>query len=209
MRRLPLAAVLFLAAAFALPAVQAREAPEDPFLWLEEVEGEKALAWVEEQKRREPRRADEAPRVRRDRGAHARRPRGRRPPRRRPLARRLDVRLLARRGATAAASTAARPSASYLAGTPKWEVVLDLDALAEKEGQELGLEGDVAAASRLHARPAAALGRGLGRRRRPRVRHPVQELRRGRLRAAGGEGRDGLDRRRHGVRRPRTSARAR
>ena len=138
MRRLPLAAVLylaaalFLAAACPLPAVQAGEAPEDPFLWLEEVEGEKALAWVEERNAESHAaltghpafarteadtlailEADDRLVVGRWRGdwmydfwQDAAHPRG--------IYRRASV-------------------ASYLAGKPVWDTVLDLDALAEKE----------------------------------------------------------------------------
>ena len=40
--------ILIAVVVLALSGIAAAEAPEDPYLWLEEVEGEKALEWVTE-----------------------------------------------------------------------------------------------------------------------------------------------------------------
>lgn len=128
------ACLLALLALLALSACGS-EAPEtDPYLWLEEVEGEQALAWVAE----------------RNAGSHA--ALAKHPAFAKIEAHTLSVleaddRLIVgrrhgdwmyylwrsakhRRGLYRRA-----PVASYLAGEPKWEVVLDLDALAAKEGR--------------------------------------------------------------------------
>ena len=58
-----------------LPLLSVAAEPADPYLWLEEVEGEKALAWVKEQNRRTVDRARGGPGVQADLRAHARDPR--------------------------------------------------------------------------------------------------------------------------------------
>ena len=134
MTRLASARFLVLCAALLFPACGAEEPAGDPFLWLEEVEGEKALAWVEQQNAevhaelaRHPAfaqiesdtlavlEADDRLVVGRRHGdwmydfwRDAAHPRG--------VYRRATV-------------------ASYLAGEPAWDVVLDLDAVAEAEGR--------------------------------------------------------------------------
>ena len=132
MNRFAAFALITLAAVVAAPAVFAQDEAEDPFLWLEEVEGEKALAWVEEQNAASEAILTQHPAFA-DIQAHT-----------------LDVleaddRIVTgsrhgdwmygfwrdaehRRGLYRRASVD-----SYLAGEAEWEVVLDLDALAAKE----------------------------------------------------------------------------
>ncbi len=135
MNRLVLALLVTLPIPLALAAPLKRErkpAPADPFVWLEEVEGEKALTWVAEQNAASHDEltqhdvfaeietdtlaileADDRIIVGRRRGEFvyhvwrdAKNPRG--------IFRRT-------------------PLAAYLAGTPEWDVLLDVDALAASE----------------------------------------------------------------------------
>lgn len=46
--RMPLALVLLLAACTAAEPTRVADDAEDPFLWLEEVDGEKPLSWAKE-----------------------------------------------------------------------------------------------------------------------------------------------------------------
>ena len=138
LHRLAMPAMLVIAAAVAaaapVPAAPESAVTEDPFLWLEDVEGERALAWAREQNARtlgelqgdarfahfetEARNILEA----RDRIADPV-----------PMGGKIynfwqddvQVRGLLRR----------TDWASYLAGTPNWETVLDVDALAAKDGK--------------------------------------------------------------------------
>ncbi len=118
----------------AVPRTRADDAPDDPFLWLEEVHGEKALAWVAEQDQRvhvalasdpafgEIQKHTLAVLQADDRIAEGRR--------------RGDWIYDFWRDAEHPRGIYRRATAkSYLAGDPAWEVVLDLDALAEKEGR--------------------------------------------------------------------------
>ncbi len=128
--------VLFalLVVSFLLPIAWAKDAPTDGYLWLEDVRGDRAIAWVEKQNdathaalTKHPAfaeieahtlsvlEADDRLVVGRRRGdwvydfwRDAEHPRG--------IYRRTTV-------------------ASHLAGEPAWEIVLDLDALATKEGR--------------------------------------------------------------------------
>src|SRR5262249_17532176 len=132
---------------------------DDPYLWLEEVDGPRAVAWVEEQNSqtlarfgdarfaqdRDTLRAlldqpDNLPFVKR-RGAHlynfwkdAANPRG--------LWRRTTL-------------------ASYRSDVPQWEVLLDLDALAKAEGEDWIWQGAVTLPG-THDRALLRLSRGGG-----------------------------------------------
>ncbi len=134
MKRLTFALALALAALCALPVGWTKDAPADPYLWLEKVEGEKALAWVEAQNTQVHAALAKHPAfaeieahtlavLEADDRVVTGRWRGdwmydfwRDASNRRGIYRRTSV-------------------ASFLAGTPKWEVILDLDALAAKEGR--------------------------------------------------------------------------
>jgi prolyl oligopeptidase len=126
-------AFLALATLGVLPAT-ADDPPEDPFHWLEEVEGKEALDWVAQ------RNAESKAEFTKH-----------------PAFAEIEANTLAVLEADDRLVVGQRygnfvynlwkdaknsrglyrraPYASYLAGTPEWETVLDLDALAEKEGQ--------------------------------------------------------------------------
>jgi prolyl oligopeptidase len=107
---------------------------DDPYLWLEEVDGEPALAWVEAQNAATLARLGDA-RFAADRDALAAifdRPDNI------PFAARRDAKLFNfwkdaahRRGLWRATTLD-----SYRTETPEWEILLDLDALAEREGED-------------------------------------------------------------------------
>jgi hypothetical protein len=173
-------------------------AVEDPYIWLEDVEGEKALDWVRAQNAaskeglesiegfaelRDDLRAildsnDKIPFVREMGGQlynfwqDANNPRG--------LWRRTTLE-------------------SYRSANPQWEVILDLDALNKAEGENWVWAGQLPA-PRLHPLPALAVARRCRRQCHPRVRHRHQVLRRGRLLPPRSQGRHGLDRPRYGLR---------
>jgi prolyl oligopeptidase len=125
------------------PAVDPRPtlaAPDDdPWLWLEEVEGERALAWVEAQNAATLARLADA-RFRADRDAV-----------KAALDRPDKLPLVARRGGLLYNfwRDAAQPRGvwrrttldSYRAPAPDWEVLLDLDALARSEGEDWVWQG--------------------------------------------------------------------
>ena len=106
---------------------------EDPYLWLEEIEGERALAWVREQNTRSlaalEGRSRASPQLARRRARHRQQPR----PPAAPAVREgylynfwqdeTHVRGIWRRS----------PLAAYAANAPQWETLLDIDALARTE----------------------------------------------------------------------------
>ncbi len=105
----------------------------DPFLWLEDIEGERALSWVRAQNERSLKQLTSDPRAMtvfirprspswKTRAAFLRR-----------NSRRVDLQLLAgrRERARRVAPDAARFRTSCR--SPEWETLLDLDALAKKE----------------------------------------------------------------------------
>lgn len=114
--------------------------PADPYLWLEDIEGERALAWVEAQNRESEVRLTADPRFSAIEAAayavYAATDRI-------PYARQAGQRMLNFwqdeshvRGLLRSAELKA-----YLAGEPQWEVLLDLDQLAEAEGENWVYKG--------------------------------------------------------------------
>ena len=176
------------------PTVDAPD--DDPWLWLEEVEGARASAWVERQNARTLA-AFGGPQVEADATT---------------LAAILDrpdkIPFIGRRrpaGSTTsgptrrirAASGGAPRRRASAATTPDWEVLIDLDALAIAEGEDWiwGGAGTRPGKARPRDRAAVARRQRCGRVARVRSRHEVV---RGRwLRPARGQGQRGLGRRRH------------
>src|SRR5215469_4498169 len=114
------------------PTVQSPD--DDPYLWLEEIDGERALAWVEAQNAATLARFGDA-RFAADRGTLA------------AIFDRPDnIPLIARRGTRVFNfwKDAAHPRGLWRTSTlesfrsehPRWDILLDLDALAAKEGQD-------------------------------------------------------------------------
>jgi prolyl oligopeptidase len=135
-----------------------REAPDDdPYLWLEEVDGGRALAWVEAQ----------------NRATLARFAVGRFETDRDRLAAILDrpdnIPVIARRGLRAFNfwKDAAQPRGlwrtttldSFRGADPQWEILLDLDALAAREGEDWTWSG-AATIPGSHDRAILMLSRG-------------------------------------------------
>ena len=114
--------------------------PADPYLWLENIEGERALAWVEAQNRESEARLTADPRFSAiEATAYA----VYAATDRIPYARQAGQRMLNFwqdeshvRGLLRSAERKA-----YLAGEPQWEVLLDLDQLAEAEGENWVYKG--------------------------------------------------------------------
>ncbi len=130
---------------------------EDPYLWLEEVEGERAVAWVDAQTERTRERiADERWAADRDALAAL-------------LDRPDNLPIPTRRGGLLYNywTDAAQPRGvwrrttmeSFLTGAPTWEVLLDLDALAAAEGVEWVWHGATTLAPG-HERAVISLSRG-------------------------------------------------
>ena len=134
------------------------EAPDDdPYLWLEEVDGGRALAWVEaENTKTLGRFGDERYAADRDSLTAI-------------FDRPDNIPLIARRGSRIFNfwKDAAHPRGLWRAGTlesfrseaPRWEILLDLDALAAKEGEDWTWNG-AATIPRSHDRAILMLSRG-------------------------------------------------
>ncbi len=114
--------------------------PVDPHLWLEDIEGERALVWVKAQNRESEARLTADPRFAAiEKAAYAVHAATDRIPYARQAGQRMlnfwqdeaHVRGLLR---------SAEPPA-YLAGEPQWETLLDLDQLAEAEGENWVYKG--------------------------------------------------------------------
>ena len=114
--------------------------PADPFLWLEDIEGERALAWVEAQNQDSEARLTADPRFADiEKSAYA----VYAATDRIPYARQAGQRMLNFwqdeahvRGLLRGAELQA-----YLAGDPQWETLLDIDQLAEAEGENWVYKG--------------------------------------------------------------------
>jgi prolyl oligopeptidase len=130
---------------------------DDPYLWLEEVDGEPALAWVEAQNRVTLARFGDA-RYAADRDVLA------------AIFDRPDnIPLIARRGSQVFNfwKDAAHPRglwratslASYRTEAPDWEILLDLDALAAEEGEDWTWSGAITLPGS-HDRAVLMLSRG-------------------------------------------------
>src|SRR5215470_753623 len=134
------------------------EAPDnDPYLWLEEIDGKPALAWVEAQNRATLAQFGDA-RFADDRDTLA------------AIFDRPDnIPLIARRGANVFNfwKDAAHPRGlwratsldSFCTEQPKWEVLLNLDALAAREGEDWTWSG-AATIPGSHERAILRLSRG-------------------------------------------------
>ena len=121
--------ILFLAEASLLAAE-----PADPFLWLEDVEGERALAWVEAQNRESEARLTADPRFAAvEEAAYA----VYAATDRIPYARQAGQRMLNfwQDQAHVRGLLRSADMRSYLAGDPHWETLLDIDQLAKAEGE--------------------------------------------------------------------------
>jgi len=121
-------------AAVAAPAPEPAE-PEDPFLWLEDVEGEKALAWVEEQNEVSLGYLEALPTFEPlyQRNLEIYNSDERIPT---PAIRGKYVYNFWRDGDHVRGLWRRMPVEAYLAGGADWEIVLDVDALAEAEGED-------------------------------------------------------------------------
>ena len=134
------------------------EAPDDdPYLWLEEIDGERSLAWVEAQNKATLARFDDA-RFVADRATLT------------AIFDRPDnIPVIARRGMRVFNfwKDAEHPRGlwrtttldSYRTEAPKWDILLDLDALAAKEGEDWTWSG-AATLPGTHERAIAMLSRG-------------------------------------------------
>lgn len=136
---------LALGLGLAAPAAPLSETPasatsSDPFLWLEEVEGERALAWVNAQNERSLEHLTKDPRYQRFYDAALKLAEAKdRLPFAYPQGEYMynfwqddmNVRGLWRRASLA----------SYIDGTPQWETLLDLDALAQRENKNWVFKG--------------------------------------------------------------------
>ena len=134
------------------------EAPDDdPYLWLEEIDGERALAWVEAQNAATLARFGDA-RLATDRDTLT------------AIYDRPDnIPLIARRGTRVFNfwKDAAHPRGlwrattldSYRSAEPEWDILLDLDALAAKEGEDWIWSGAVTIPG-AHDRAMLRLARG-------------------------------------------------
>jgi prolyl oligopeptidase len=139
-RGMLLAGVLAVTGAAAIGAQQAEAPADDPFTWLEEIEGERALAWARNENTRTLGALQGDPRYQQsyDRALEILQARDRIP----AVSFRADglynfwqdpdhVRGIVRRTTLA----------SYRTETPEWETVLDVDALAREEGANWVYQG--------------------------------------------------------------------
>jgi len=137
------------------PTLQAPD--DDPYLWLEEIDGERALGWVEAQNTTTLARFGDA-RFAADRDVLA------------AIFDRPDnIPLIARRGARVFNfwKDAAHPRGlwrtttldSYRSEQPEWDILLDLDALAAKEGEDWTWSGATTIPG-THDRAIVKLSRG-------------------------------------------------
>ncbi len=134
MKRLAPALAIAFSTLVALSATGADDASDDPFLWLEAIHGGKALAWVAKQNERVHVALESAPAFH-EIEAHT------------LAVLQADDRIVEGRwrgdwiydfwrDAEHPRGIYRRASAeSYVAGEPSWDTILDLDALAEKEGR--------------------------------------------------------------------------
>ena len=132
---------------------------DDPFLWLEEIDGERALAWVAEQRARTLK-AFGGPAFERDRDALAA-----------MWDRKDKIALVTRRGGEVynywldaehkRGLWRRAPWAAYRDGEPEWEILLDLDALSLAEGEDWVWAGATMRPGE-RARAILALSRGGG-----------------------------------------------
>ena len=158
---------------------------EDPYLWLEEVTGEKALAWVKAQNERSLKELgtpDQA--ALKDRLLAIYDSKDKIP----YVSKRgkylynfwrdeKNVRGLWRRTTLD----------QYRRKQPRWETLLDIDALAKQENENWLYAGTTCLRPEVRALPAVAVARRRRRRGRPRVRHPHEGVRQGRLLPARGQ----------------------
>ncbi len=163
--------------------------PADPFLWLEDVEGDKALTWVRGQNDRSLKQLTGDPRLRSQLQSRARHSRRQEPHSLWATLRdgwvynfwQDDVNV---RGPLAPYATRDRTRRRR----PQWQTLLDLDALAKKEDRNWVWKGVSVRAAAGRALHGEALERRQGREHPARVRSRQARVRRGRLRLARSEG---------------------
>ena len=110
----------------------------DPYLWLEDVTGEKPLAWVKEQDAKSKAELEARPEFKAHPRAPARDLQLARAHSRRGEARPVALQLLAGRGRTRAASGGARRSPSTARPSPRGKTVLDIDKLERRRERRTG-----------------------------------------------------------------------
>ena len=128
--------LLVMSAALALTAgAAAAQTSDDPFAWLEDVQGDKALAWAKEHNAKTIAVLEARPeykpiyaRTLADPGFEGEDPDAR-------ALRRRPSTTSGRTISTSAASGAARRSRPIARPRPQWETVLDVDALAKADGK--------------------------------------------------------------------------
>ena len=133
---------------------------DDPYLWLEEIEGTRALAWVEQQNTATLARFGDRRLC--CRSGHARR--HLRPARQHPVhdpPRRRTSTISGRTRRTRAGCGGARRSRAFAPSSPQWDIVLDLDALAASEGEDW-IWGGASTLAKTHDRAILSLSRGGG-----------------------------------------------
>jgi prolyl oligopeptidase len=108
---------------------------EDPYIWLEDVQGAQALAWVEEQNKKSIAYLERLPAYEllraRNLAIYDSEERILTPALRGDFVYNFWTDAMNRRGLWRRAARA-----DYVTGEPDWEVVLDLDALAKEEGED-------------------------------------------------------------------------
>ena len=116
-------------------AVQPEAEPEDAYLWLEDVEGEEALAWVEEQNDISLAYLEALPvfETLNERNLEIYNSDERIPT---PAIRGDHVLNFWRDAEHKRGLWRRAPIEAYLAGEPEWEILLDIDALAAREGED-------------------------------------------------------------------------
>ena len=192
--------LLVMSAALVLTAgAAAAQTADDPFAWLEDVQGDKALAWAKEHNAKTLAVLEARPeykpiyaRTLADPGLEGQDP---------------DARALRRTSSTTSGRTTQHERgiwrrttlASYRTAAPQWETVLDVDALAKADGKPWVFHGATVPGARLRALHGQPLAGRLGRVRRARVRHEDEGVRLRRLHAAGSQVLHRVARREHAL----------
>ena len=160
--------------------------PDDPYQWLEEVLGEKPLAWVKERNAESIGELTGSEQFPHARAPHPRDPRFRRSDPGHPEDRPVLLQLLARRQEPARAL-----AAHHARRVPQGQAQLGDRARPRRAGQggerELGLARRPGAQARVQAGPRLALARRRRRERGPRIRPGHEGVHQGRIHAARGQ----------------------
>ena len=175
-------------------------ADEDPYLWLEDVEGEKALAWVEEQNKTSLGYLEALPTFAtfRDRNLEIYDSDERIAS---PTLRGSYIHNFWRDADNKRGLWRRATLDDYAAGKSSWEIILDLDKLAEQEGEDWVWKGSSCLRPEYrHCLLRLSRG-GADADRRSRIRYRDGRFRRGRFLPRRSQVRPELDRRRFGLRR--------